>query len=123
MFHSFFTVIASHGLLVLANEQFTGSLSTQTRISDLIKAIKWVTSNVAASKYGQIKTSELTVAGQSCGGLGAYSIGYKNARVKCIVLFNSGVLMLNKRPMLAQLGKMLPWHISCAERVMLPAPI
>lgn len=54
-------------------------------------------------KYGKVDASRLVVAGQSCGGLEAYSASYQDPRVKLTILFNSGIIDTSKTPLLADL--------------------
>jgi hypothetical protein len=88
MFEDFLTEIASYGYLILANGNAPkrskasdpladtlaslGSLMTgsQTKVSMLTDSIDWVTKG-NGKKYGDIDTSKIAVAGQSCGGLEA----------------------------------------------------
>jgi hypothetical protein len=104
MFQNFLTEIASHGWMIIATGQPTGQMSAQSKVSDLTKAIDWVTT----AKLEDVDTTKLAVSGQSCGGLEAYSASYKDSRVKNIVIFNSGLLNPAKRPMLAQLKAGVP---------------
>jgi dienelactone hydrolase len=120
-FQGFLTEIASHGYLVLANGasgaaakgakgakgkagggmlgMFGGS---STKVSDLVASINWVEKGSAA-KYGNVDATKIAAAGQSCGGLEAYSVSYHEPRVKLTVLFNSGVLDDQKAYLLKEL--------------------
>jgi dipeptidyl aminopeptidase/acylaminoacyl peptidase len=74
MFYNFLNELASYGFLIIANGRPNGGGSgMQSNYRDLIKSIDWVTSNPAAKKYGNIDTSKIVAAGQSCGGLEAVS--------------------------------------------------
>ncbi|KAF1989990.1 hypothetical protein K402DRAFT_325423 [Aulographum hederae CBS 113979] len=88
MFANFLNELSSHGLC---------------RASDATKAIDWVLNNPAARKYGNLDTTKLVMAGQSCGGLEAYSASYMDSRVKMTVLFNSGIIDGSKKLMLKEL--------------------
>jgi dienelactone hydrolase len=55
------------------------------------------------AKYGNIDTTKIAAAGQSCGGLEAYSASYHDDRIKLTVLFNSGVLDNAKTHLLSEL--------------------
>jgi dienelactone hydrolase len=90
MFQNFLTEIASHGFLVLADGEPTGL--GMTSYKDLMKSIDWVTSNPAAKKYGNIDLENIAIAGQSCGGLEAYSASINTDKHKLTILFNSGML-------------------------------
>jgi dienelactone hydrolase len=68
----------------------------------LTDSVDWVTKG-GASKYGDIDTSKIAAAGQSCGGLEAYSASYHDDRIKLTVLFNSGVIDPNKKYLLKEL--------------------
>jgi hypothetical protein len=82
MFEDLLTEVASHGYLILANgdapKGSKGAFSNlasllggkQTKVSQLTDSIDWVTKG-NGKKYGDIDTSKLAVAGQSCGGLEA----------------------------------------------------
>jgi dienelactone hydrolase len=76
--------------------------SGQTKVQDLTDSIDWVFKG-NANKYGDIDTTKIAVAGQSCGGLKAYSTSYHDERVKLTMLFNSGVLDDQKRYLLQEL--------------------
>jgi hypothetical protein len=78
MFADFLTEIASHGYLVVANGDPSrvpglagGVLSLaagMTKPQMLTDSVDWVTKG-GASKYGDIDTTKIAAAGQSCGGL------------------------------------------------------
>ena len=126
-FQIFLTEVASHGYLVLANgpssrsgkaatrkgeaapkgKSGRGGLgglfgSASTKVSDLTTSIEWVEKGSAA-KYGSIDATKIATAGQSCGGLEAYSASYHDPRVKLTVLFNSGVIDDQKTYLLQEL--------------------
>jgi hypothetical protein len=110
----FLTEIASHGYLVLANGPPTGLppkdmsdlaklLTTpQTKISDLYNSIDWVMKGQGA-KFGNIDTSKIAAAGQSCGGTEALSVSYHNDMVKLTILVNSGTMNPGARQWLEEL--------------------
>lgn len=125
-FQNFLTEIASHGFLILANGApaaggqlpasnlltglaagFGGIYQGGTLISSVseqARSIDWATTGGAGKgKYGNADASKLAVAGQSCGGLEAYSSSYKEDRVKLTVLFDSGILSESKLPLLKDL--------------------
>jgi dienelactone hydrolase len=123
-FQGFLTEIASHGYLVVANgasgaaakggkgskagkAKASGGLlsmlgGSSTQVSDLVASINWVEKGLAA-KYGNIDATKIAAAGQSCGGLEAYSASYHETRVKLTVLFNSGLLDDQKTYLLKEL--------------------
>ncbi|KAF2402193.1 hypothetical protein EJ06DRAFT_520252 [Trichodelitschia bisporula] len=76
-----------------------GGMST---IKDMNDAIAWVV-NGNAKEYGNVSTTDFATGGSSCGGLEAYSTAYHNDRVKLIGVYNSGVIMPNKRALLQEL--------------------
>jgi dienelactone hydrolase len=108
MFPDFLAEVASHGYLVLANgdpgnvpeNQYTGDTGLANAISGaggarttakmLTESVDWVMKGGAA-KYGTIDTTKIAAAGQSCGGLEAYSASYHDERIKLTILLNSGL--------------------------------
>jgi hypothetical protein len=102
MFANFLTEIASYGFIAIATGPPVG-LSRATTVSDITRNIDWVTTSPAAKKYGNVDTSKLVVAGQSCGGLEAMSGSYKDPRVKMTLMFNSGITDPAKKPKLKEL--------------------
>jgi hypothetical protein len=107
MFPYLHTEIASHGYLVIVNGKLPGggafSLGGASEVPTMqADSIDWVLSG-AASKYGNIDTSNIAAAGQSCGGLSSYSTSYHDDRVKLTVLLNSGVTEPTKRCLLKEL--------------------
>jgi dienelactone hydrolase len=122
-FQGFLTEIASHGYLVIANGAsgaaskgakgakggkgkggggLLGLGGASTKVSDLVASIDWVEKGSAA-KYGNVDATKIVAAGQSCGGLEAYSVSYHEPRVKLTVLFNSGVIDNQKTYLLKEL--------------------
>jgi dienelactone hydrolase len=73
-----------------------------TKAYQLTESINWAFAGAAGGKYGIPDTSRIAVAGQSCGGVQAYSAAYKDARVKQIGIFNSGVFSGSQRGLLEQ---------------------
>jgi hypothetical protein len=72
MFYNFLNELSSYGFLIVANGKPNGGGgSAKTSYKDLIKSVDWVTTNPAAKKYGNIDTTKIIAAGQSCGGLEA----------------------------------------------------
>ena len=121
LFYDFLVEIASHGYLVVANgppgkdvvedgevniEPSAGLLgaqgSGQSKPSQLTESVHWVVKGGAA-KYGDIDTAKIAAAGQSCGGLEAYSASYHDDRVKLTMLFNSGVISEDQKKLLKEL--------------------
>lgn len=81
-----------------------------THISDMVRAIDWAFTP-AAQKYGNVDTSNLAVAGQSCGALEAYSASYMDPRVKNTVLLNAGVFEAKKVPLVAKINSTVAYFI------------
>jgi hypothetical protein len=71
MFANFLNEIASHGFVIVANGAVKTGNMGQTKYTDLIKGLDWVTKNPAAKKYGDLDLTKIAVGGQSCGGLEA----------------------------------------------------
>ena len=114
-FQNFLTEIASHGYVILANgnpgssSKSSGLLSTLnsmlsggTKATMLNAAIDWAEKN-PTGRYGSLDLSRIAAAGQSCGGLEAYSASYADSRIKQTILFNSGVIDSSKKKLLAGL--------------------
>jgi dienelactone hydrolase len=122
-FANFLTEIASHGYIVIADgapgsagqaaaakggsgnlisSLGGGSGGGQSKVSDMRDSIDWALAGKAA-KYGSIDTTKVAAAGQSCGGLEAYSVSYHDPRVKLTMLFNMGIYQDNKRYLLKEL--------------------
>jgi dienelactone hydrolase len=101
MYAPFLTEIASHGYLILANGPPSVGLpkkisdliplvtSGQTKVTDMLESVDWVMAGKGA-KYGDIDTTKIVAAGQSCGGAEALSASYSNDKIKLTVLVNSG---------------------------------
>jgi dipeptidyl aminopeptidase/acylaminoacyl peptidase len=71
MFYNFLNELSSYGFLIIANGKPNGSGQGTTTYKDIIKSVDWVTTNVAAKKYGNVDTTKIIAAGQSCGALEA----------------------------------------------------
>jgi|WetSurMetagenome_2_1015567.scaffolds.fasta_scaffold52671_2 hypothetical protein len=95
-FRPFFTEVASHGFLLIANGQpepkgGSGPTFPKTTPEDLSKSIDWaiVENGRKDSKYYQrVDVSRIAVMGQSCGGAQALTIS-KGTRINTIVMWNS----------------------------------
>jgi hypothetical protein len=95
-FRPFFTEVASHGFLVIANglpepRGGSGPSFPKTEPRDLIASLDWAVSENgrAESRYlGRIDTSKVAVMGQSCGGAQALFIS-EDPRIDTIVMWNS----------------------------------
>jgi dienelactone hydrolase len=114
-FANFLTEIASHGFMVVASGPLLMPFGTtegrdgatlmslrhnQTKAYWLTESINWAVAGAAGGKFGTVDTVKIAVAGQSCGGIEAYSAAYKDERIKHIGIFNSGV---GGNPLLAQI--------------------
>lgn len=113
-FSNFLTEIASHGFLIVANgspkktwgadgapsglEGVDGG--DQSRASMLTKAIDWAEKGAAGGKFGAVDMNRVAAAGQSCGGVEAYSASIYEPRVKLVGIFNTGVIDPARRWML-----------------------
>jgi hypothetical protein len=75
MFFNFLNEMASQGFFVIANGTPMGSgTQKQTSWRDGLKGLDWATKNPdILKKYGNIDTTRVISAGQSCGGLEAVS--------------------------------------------------
>jgi hypothetical protein len=71
MFYNFLNELSSYGFLIVANGKPNGGGAAQSNYKDLIKSVDWATTNPAAKKYGNIDTTKIIAAGQSCGGVEA----------------------------------------------------
>jgi hypothetical protein len=129
---AFLTEVASHGYLAIANGPPGGSPPLldipasaggvlpgpngevifdkgaamgggMSKVKDMLDAIDWVVKG-NANKFGNIDIDSFITAGSSCGGLEAYSAAYHNPRVKLIGVYNSGILMPQKVPLLKELN-------------------
>lgn len=117
-FANFLTEIASYGYIVIADgapgaagqkasggvisSLGGGSSGVQSKVSDMRDSIDWALAGKAA-KYGDIDTTKVATAGQSCGGLESYSTSYHDPRVKLTMLFNMGIYQDSKRYLLKEL--------------------
>jgi hypothetical protein len=125
-FANFLTEIASHGFMVLANgpngmpfgttagrdgPSMISAKNGNTQAYQLTESVNWALAGAANGKYGAIDTSKIAVAGQSCGGIEAYSAAYKDERIKQIGIFNSGVIDAEKRPLLTQIKQPVAFFI------------
>ncbi|KAF2674410.1 hypothetical protein BT63DRAFT_474160 [Microthyrium microscopicum] len=100
-FAEFLTEIASHGYLIIASGPPSGG-SGQTQMKQMTDSIDWAAKGNGAA-YGNVDKDKIIAAGQSCGGLEAYSASYHDDRVKLTIIFNSGVKSATTRSLLKQL--------------------
>lgn len=85
---------ASWGIMVIANGEPNGSGSETAAWNT--EAINWITQNAGKGKYAQVDASRIGVAGQSCGGLEAYTAG-TDRRITSVGIFNSGALQAGQK--------------------------
>lgn len=97
-FEAFLIEVASHGVIVLANgvpggqDNPNGIGETGNPDSSLhLAALDWITAGEGVQAFATADTSRIAVAGQSCGGIQAYSV-HDDERVTAIGIFNSGML-------------------------------
>jgi hypothetical protein len=115
-FANFLTEIASYGFLIVANgnpkaewgKGGAASLASangeeKTRAIQLLQSIDWAAAGAAGGKFGEVDMSKLAAAGQSCGGVQAYSAAYSDPRIKVLAIFNTGVIDPGRRWMLKEL--------------------
>jgi len=89
---NFLREIASHGFLVISNGRPGGGGSSTS--AWLTQAIDWAfaeNSRSSSALYGRLDTSEVGVAGFSCGGVEAYAVS-GDPRVTTTGIFSSGLL-------------------------------
>ncbi|KAF2427784.1 hypothetical protein EJ08DRAFT_592547, partial [Tothia fuscella] len=101
-FSNFLTEIASYGFMVIANgnpKKAWGSAG----VIQLTQAINWAEKGAAAGKFGEVDATKIGAAGQSCGGVEAYSASINDPRVKVIGIYNTGVIDPGRRWMLKEL--------------------
>lgn len=95
-FRPFFTEVASHGFLLIANgapepKGGSGPNYPKTAPADLVASLDWAIAEngrKGSTYYQRIDGSRIAVMGQSCGGAQALSIS-KDPRIKTIVMWNS----------------------------------
>jgi len=100
--------IASHGFIVVANgppaaEGKGKGFGGQSKMKSMTDSLDWLEKGAAAGKFGEVDASKIAAAGQSCGGLEAYSASYHDARVKATLIMNSGVIDPDKKYLLNEL--------------------
>jgi hypothetical protein len=108
-FGNFLREVASHGFMAVANgapgngigASFGGMMS-QTTMKSFGESLDWVMNGAASGKYGTVDTSQIATAGQSCGGLEAYSGAYHDDRVKTVLVMNSGIIAEEKKYLLQE---------------------
>jgi hypothetical protein len=90
-FSKFLNEIASHGFFIIANGDPKGSLAAGSTAQDIPDSIDWVYKNAGQGKFANVDKTKLAAAGQSCGGVQAFSASL-DKRVTLTGIFNSGLL-------------------------------
>lgn len=91
-FSNFLTNIASYGFIVVANGPINGSGSDIENPQYLRDSVLWISAKAGTcGKYRNVDASKIAAAGQSCGGLEAYTMR-NDSRVSYLGIFNSGFL-------------------------------
>jgi hypothetical protein len=90
-FSKFLTEVASHGYYIIANGKPGAGMASATKGTDLTDAIDWVYANAGKGELATVDKSQLAAAGQSCGGIQAYSASL-DPRVTLTGIFNSGLI-------------------------------
>jgi len=104
------TDIASHGYVVVANGKANPPEVTFSKNTDMFDAALWAAKGGA--KYN-IDTESVASAGQSCGGMQAYT-GNQTPGIKTTIIFNSG-LLTNPGALRPKLGNALKGNILYME--------
>lgn len=120
LFIDFLTEVASYGYLIVANGPPVSNITEEgvieldpmidpydakfgkSKVQQLTDSVDWVMKG-GASKYGNIDTTKIAAAGQSCGGLEAYSASYHDDRIKLTMVLNSGILTEGQKHLLKEL--------------------
>jgi len=105
------TDIASHGYVVIANGAANSPDVHFSKNTDMFDAALWAAKSGAA-KYN-IDIASVASAGQSCGGMQAYT-GNQTPGIKTTIIFNSG-LLTNPAALRPKLGKTLKGTILYME--------
>jgi len=101
-FSKFLNEIASHGFFIVANGDPNGSLAAGSKGTDLPDAIDWVYKNAGQGRFASVDKTKLAAAGQSCGGIQAYSASL-DKRVTLTGIFNSGLINAENTKLFPQL--------------------
>ncbi|KAF2397321.1 hypothetical protein EJ06DRAFT_514695 [Trichodelitschia bisporula] len=118
LYAPFLSEIASHGYLVIATGNplppvtvENGTLGWQalsralaqpaSHPGDLSAALEWVVRR-RPTRFGGVDSQAILMGGHSCGGLEVYSAAWREARVRGLMLFNSGTLDVRTRALLAE---------------------
>ncbi|KAE9971716.1 hypothetical protein EG328_005445 [Venturia inaequalis] len=112
-FTNLLTELSSHGILIIATgspktpwgtpiPNYTSTLlsptsSDKSRAIQLTEAIDWAFRGAAEGKYGSVDLDRVGAAGQSCGGVEAYSASVFEPRVRVVGIYNTGVVDPGRR--------------------------
>lgn len=103
-FEGFLTEIASHGIIIIANgtpdggDNPNGIAETSNPDGSGLKAgIDFIVKTAGTGKYANVDASRIAAAGQSCGGMQAYTQA-QDARVSVIGIFDSGYTTASQAP-------------------------
>jgi hypothetical protein len=107
-FYKFLNEVASHGYYIVANGKINGSGSSKA--TDMPEAIAWIFKTAGSGQLANADPSRLAAAGQSCGGIQAYSASLDN-RVKVTGIFNSGLINANNTPLFNNLTSTIGWFL------------
>jgi hypothetical protein len=120
LFYDVLVEIASYGYLIVANGPPVPGIPEEgeieldpmldpydakfgkSKVQQMTDSVDWVVKGGGA-KYGDIDTTKIVAAGQSCGGLEAYSASYHDPRIKLTLVINSGVLSEAQKYLLKEL--------------------
>jgi dienelactone hydrolase len=102
VFKNWLTEVASHGIFIIANGTPGGAAENPNGIWETShpngtlhqQAIDWVHKVAGTGKYTNVVPERLAAAGQSCGGMQAYTQAH-DPRVKALGIFNSGAKETN----------------------------
>jgi len=89
MFAPFLTNVASYGFIAISSGAPGGTGGTQP--AQIAQSVDWISHLAGSGDYSTVDASRIAAAGQSCGGLEAYTL-YNDSRVDVIGIFNSGIL-------------------------------
>jgi len=109
-FSKFLTEIASHGYFIVANGKPGAGMSSTTKASDLPDAIDWIYANAGKGPYATVDKTRLAAAGQSCGGIQAYSASL-DPRVTLTGIFNSGLISRGNTVLFEKLHAPVGWFL------------
>jgi hypothetical protein len=109
-FSKFLTEIASHGYFIIANGKPGAGMASATKANDLPDAIDWVYANAGKGAYATVDKTRLAAAGQSCGGIQAYSASL-DSRVTLTGIFNSGLISQGNSMLFDKLNAPIGWFL------------